>query len=203
MRQRVIENGLTQHTLDTSFDMIDYDEGRDPVRTRPWELRPPTVVILMGVAGSGKTTVGRSLADALGWTFRDADSFHPPANIAKMSSGVPLNDTDRRPWLQAIRAFISAALEQDESAVVTCSALKQSYREIFVAPPPGLIEWVYLKGSRELLARRLAKRNGHFMKAEMLDSQLATLEEPKEALTVDVAESPATLVTEIRRALAL
>jgi gluconokinase len=160
------------------------------------------VVLLMGVAGSGKTTVGRQLAQELGWSFADADDFHPPANVAKMSAGQPLDDTDRAPWLAAIRAHIDGVLARGENAVVTCSALKQRYRDALVADP-ARVKLVYLTGSRELLLARLGQRTGHFMKPAMLDSQLATLEPPADALALDVAAPPAALVAQVRTALAL
>src|SRR4051812_9707310 len=128
------------------------------------------VIILMGVAGSGKTTVGEKLASALGWGFRDADDFHPPANVAKMSAGAPLTDEDRAPWLAAIRAHIDACLARGENAVVTCSALKERYRQVLLADP-SRVKLVYLTGSPSLLAERIGGRHGHFMKPEMLQSQ--------------------------------
>jgi gluconokinase len=160
------------------------------------------VILLMGVAGSGKTTVGRALADALGWSFRDADEFHPPANVAKMSAGRPLDDADRAPWLAAIRAHIDETLARDENAVVTCSALKESYRTLLVADPTQ-VRLVHLTGDPALLAARLASRRGHFMGPEMLASQLAVLQSPRDALAVDVAQSPAAIVAQIRRELNL
>jgi len=158
------------------------------------------VIVLMGVAGSGKSTIGRQLADALGWGLADADDFHPPANIARMSAGQPLDDADRAPWLAAIRAHIAAQLAAGRDAVVTCSALKQRYRTQIVVDP-ARVRLVYLTGARELLLARLRQRPGHFMKPDMLDSQLAALEPPTDALTLDVAAAPAELVARIRAAL--
>lgn len=160
------------------------------------------VLVVMGVAGSGKTTVGRALAAALGCPFADADAFHPPENIAKMAAGQPLDDADRAPWLAAIRAWIDAHLARGECAVVTCSALKRRYRDV-LRPDPTRVRFLYLCGSRELIASRLAAREGHFMKPRMLDSQLADLEPPEDALTLDIALPPEKLVAEIRRNLAL
>ncbi len=160
------------------------------------------VIVLMGVAGSGKTTVGQALAVALGWSFRDADEFHPAANVAKMSAGHPLTDADRAPWLAAIRAYIDACLARNDNAVVTCSALKEAYRAQLVADP-ARVKLVHLTGSPELLARRIAGRTDHFMKPGMLASQLAALEPPRDVLNVDIAGSPASIVAEIRRALSL
>jgi len=160
------------------------------------------IVLLMGVSGSGKTTVGLQLAADLGWSFRDADDFHPPANIAKMSAGIPLTDEDRAPWLAAIRAHIDACLARGENAVVTCSALKESYRRTVIADP-ARVKLVYLRGDFDLLLRRLGRREGHFMKAAMLRSQFEALEPPRDALTLDVAPPPEKLVADIRAAFGL
>ena len=155
----------------------------------------------MGVAGSGKTTIGRELAAELGWKFADADDFHPPANVAKMSAGIPLDDADRAPWLAAIRLYIDTRLERGESAVVTCSALREKHRAVLLTNP-AQVKLVYLRGSRELLWSRISARKGHFMKPAMLDSQLATLEEPVNALVVDIAPPPEEIVAHLRRVLA-
>ena len=160
------------------------------------------VVLIMGVAGSGKTTVGHALATALGWTFRDADDFHPAANVAKMAAGEPLTDADRAPWLAAIRAHIDDHLARGANTIVTCSALRERYRTALLADP-ARVKLVYLTGDRALLARRIAGRTDHFMKPSMLASQLAALEPPREALTIDIAAPPDTLVAQIRRALSL
>lgn len=160
------------------------------------------VIVLMGVAGSGKTTVGQKLAAALGWSFRDADEFHPAANVAKMSAGTPLTDEDRAPWLAAIRTYIDASLEHREGAVVTCSALKERYRAVLVGDP-AQVKLVHLTGSPALLAERIGGRKGHFMKPEMLRSQLDALETPANALAVDIAPPPEDIVATIRRALSL
>lgn len=160
------------------------------------------VILVMGVAGSGKTTVGRALAAALGWEFRDADDFHPPANIAKQAAGIPLDDADRAPWLAAIRAHLDEKLFRGENAVVTCSALKEKYRAQLVADP-ARVKLVHLSGTPALLAARIAGRTDHFMKPAMLASQLAALEPPRDALAVDIAEPPDKLVAHIRRALSV
>src|SRR5476651_1055879 len=160
------------------------------------------VILLMGVAGSGKTTVGRALAAALGWSFRDADEFHPPENVAKMNAGLPLDDADRAPWLAAIRAHIDEKLARSESAVVTCSALKEKYRAALVADP-AQVKLVHLAGDAKLIAERIATRRDHFMKPEMLASQFAALEPPGDALVVDIAQPAAILVAQIRRAFSL
>lgn len=155
------------------------------------------VVIVMGVSGSGKTTIGRRLADTLGWSFHEGDDLHPPANVRKMAAGIPLTDADRLPWLQALRALIERCLATGEDAAIACSALKVSYREILAGGLEG-VRFVYLTGSRDLIRERLEQRQGHFMKAGLLDSQLAVLEPPSHALEVDVSGSPEEIVAEIR-----
>jgi gluconokinase len=142
------------------------------------------VVIMMGVAGSGKTTVGRALATRLGWSFADADDYHLPASIAKMHAGIPLTDADRAPWLVALRRLIARAIDRRENLVLACSALKQSYRDVL---EDGLhpVRLVYLKADEAALRARLEHRPGHFAGANLLVSQLATFEEPRDALRVD------------------
>jgi gluconokinase len=157
------------------------------------------VVLLMGVAGSGKTTIGRQLAAELGWAFADADAFHPPANVAKMTAGVPLDDADRAPWLAAIRAYLDRQHAEGRHAVITCSALKERYRAILLGGP-GEVKLVHLKGTAEVLRSRLRRREGHFMKPAMLDSQLAALEEPGDALVIDIAQPPEQIIAVLRRA---
>jgi carbohydrate kinase (thermoresistant glucokinase family) len=201
LARRIAESRLESRAILTMFDYIDFDEGRDPVATRAWELREPIAVMLMGVSGSGKTTVGLKLAEELGWGFRDADDFHPPANVAKMSAGTPLNDADRAPWLAAIRHHLSELLSRGESGVVTCSALKAAYRSAAI-PDPQRVKLVHLAGDFELILDRMKSRE-HFMKPDMLKSQFETLEPPEHALTVDIAKSPEDIVAEIRRKLAL
>jgi gluconokinase len=143
-------------------------------------------VIVMGVAGSGKTTVGELLAQHLGWSFHDADAFHPPENIAKMTNGIPLTDSDRVPWLAALHDLISTSLKECRPAVLACSALKESYRQTLLEGNDG-VQIVYLKGSYDLLWSRLSLRKDHYMKPQMLQSQFEALEEPSNALTVDVS----------------
>lgn len=138
---------------------------------------PPAVIVVMGVASSGKTSLGERLAERLGWPFRDADSFHPPENVAKMSAGTPLTDVDRKPWLAAIAAWIDDLRASGRNGIVTCSALKKAYRDVILGNRPD-VALVYLKGSRELIGARMAARQHHFMPPSLLDSQFATLEEP-------------------------
>ena len=160
------------------------------------------VLILMGVSGSGKTTVGMRLADALDWDFVDGDDFHPAANVEKMKRGVPLTDEDRWPWLQAIRDFIHERLSNDAPAIVACSALKAAYRDVLLEGNPGA-QIVYLKGSYDLIRRRMETRENHFFDPHLLDSQFEALEEPgsEAALTIDVDASPTAIVRTIRREL--
>jgi len=155
------------------------------------------VIILMGVTGAGKTTVGRLLAQQLGWQFADADSFHSPASIAKMKQAIPLDDAGRQPWLSALRAAISAWLAAGSDTVLACSALKRSYRETLKVAPA--VRFVYLKASHPEIEERLRHRPAHFATATLLSSQFDTLEEPDDALTVDAAQPPTTIVAEIRR----
>ena len=162
------------------------------------------IVLLMGPAGSGKTTVGELLAAQLSWGFADGDDFHPPANIAKMSQGIPLTDEDRLPWLQSIRGAMQQWQAQGKSVVVACSALKRSYRELLgIGPNAKDIKLVYLKGAYELLLERLHSRAGHYMKEQMLASQLADLEEPTDAITIEISKSPERIVSEIRAQLSV
>ena len=153
-------------------------------------------IIVMGVAGCGKTSVGRSLSKHLGWDFYDADDFHPPENIAKMTNGIPLNDADRSPWLDSLHILISSSLIQNQPGVLACSALKESYRRQILADNDGA-QIVFLKGSYDLIWSRLCMRNDHYMKPQMLRSQFDTLEEPTNALTVDISRSVNDIVQEI------
>jgi carbohydrate kinase, thermoresistant glucokinase family len=156
--------------------------------------------MVMGVAGSGKTTVGELLARQLGWRFYDADAFHPPENIEKMANGIPLNDLDRAPWLNALHSLISTSLRENRPAVLACSALKESYRQRLFEDNDG-VQVVYLKGSYDLLWSRLSHRKDHYMKPQMLQSQFESLEEPENALTVDVSMPVNALVNEILKQL--
>ena len=164
----------------------------------------PVIVLLMGPAGSGKTTAGKLLAEQLSWEFADGDDFHPPANIAKMSGGIPLTDEDRLPWLQSIREAIERWLAQGRNVVLACSALKRSYRDLLGLHSNAKdIKLVYLQGTYDLLLERLHSRKGHYMKEQMLLSQLRDLEEPTDAITIDVSNSPEQIVSEIRKRLGL
>jgi carbohydrate kinase (thermoresistant glucokinase family) len=164
----------------------------------------PHILIVMGVSGSGKTTIARMLADRLGWPFLEGDDLHPASNVAKMKAGTPLTDADRLPWLQAIAAWIDARLAAGEPGVVTCSALKHAYRDILVGERPN-VRLVYLQGEKAVIARWLDARKGHFMPPALLDSQFATLEEPTEdehALVVHIGEPTDKEVDEVIAALA-
>jgi gluconokinase len=157
------------------------------------------IVIVMGVAGSGKTTVGRALAQRLGWAYHDGDDYHPAANVAKMRAGTPLDDDDRQPWLAALNALARRSEAANESIVIACSALKAQYRT-WLAANLADFRFVYLRGSRELIGQRLAARSGHFMPPGLLDSQFAALEEPVEAIVIDVDRAPEELVAIIAAA---
>ncbi len=165
---------------------------------------PPQILVVMGVSGSGKTTIAVPLAARLGWVFLEGDDLHPPANVAKMHAGRPLDDEDRWPWLDAIAAWIDARQAAGEPGVVTCSALKRAYRDRLIGARQG-VRLVYLHADRALLAERLAHRTGHFMPASLLDSQIATLEPPapeEHALSVDLGPPVEQVVDAIIRKLA-
>jgi gluconokinase len=154
------------------------------------------VIVVMGVSGAGKTTVGKLLAEELTWEFADADDHHPPENVAKMAAGQPLDDEDRQPWLEALRDLAAARLGQGAGLVLACSALKSGYRELIAAGDPR-VSFVFLHGSFELIQQRLQERRGHYMPAALLHSQFAALEAPADALALDVSDPPEALVTAI------
>jgi gluconokinase len=156
----------------------------------------PRFYLIMGVAGCGKTTVGRALAARLGWVFYDADDYHPPQNVAKMSAGIPLTDEDRAGWLADLHQLIVDCLQNDRPAVLACSALKQAYRQALLAGTSG-VQVVYLRADYDLCYRRLSGRSGHYMPVSLLASQFETLEQPADALVVDAGLSVAEIVEQI------
>lgn len=160
------------------------------------------VIVVMGVSGCGKTSVGSALAARLGWRFFDADDFHSPANIARMRAGVPLTEADREPWLESLRTLAQRADAAGENIVLACSALRRSFRESL---REGLddVRFVHLQAERDLIARRLAARIDHFMNPDLLDSQFDALERPEGELVLDASEAPETLVEQIRGAFAI
>ena len=154
------------------------------------------IIVLMGVTGSGKSTVGKLLVQQLGWKFFEGDDFHSPANIEKMRRGMPLSDDDRRPWLEAIRESIRKMVERSENAVIACSALKHSYRQMLRIA--GEVVFVYLKANIDIVRERLKNRTGHFMNPNLIQSQFNTLEESEQALRVDASLPPGEIVRRIR-----
>ncbi|MEH2308590.1 gluconokinase [Nostoc sp.] len=160
------------------------------------------IIIVMGVSGSGKTTIGKLLADSLGWEFSDADSFHSLENVDKMRRGIPLIEADRMPWLQDLQAAIKHWLQENKNVVLACSALKDSYRQFLVSDSVRT-KLVYLKGSYELIQIRLKERSNHYMSEKLLNSQFDTLEEPLDTISMDVAQPPQIIVQNIRTALRL
>jgi gluconokinase len=158
--------------------------------------KAPSVIIVMGVSGAGKSTIAAILAMRLGWTYEDGDWFHPPGNVEKMHSGEPLTDEDRWPWLRAIAEFIRRTQSAGQHAVIACSALKRAYRNVLIVDRRA-VRLVYLKGDRDLIARRMALRHGHFMSPSLLESQFAALEEPNEeedAIVVSIEARPREIV---------
>jgi len=155
----------------------------------------------MGVTGVGKTTIGELLASLLGWHFADADQFHPKSNVEKMSRGFALTDADRAPWLSAMRSAIQQWISQNRSAVLACSALKQAYRDELKVGPE--VRFVYLRGTYDVVAEQLRMRHGHFATETILADQFATLEEPKDAIVIDVGRDPESMVAQIRAQLGL
>lgn len=158
------------------------------------------LVVIMGVSGTGKTTIGRQLAEVLDWQFQDADAFHSPRNRAKMQQGKALTDSDRQPWIMALNTAIESWYQAGQSTVLACSALKETYRRQLI-PPQVPVEWIYLKGSYTDIRRRLDERRhqdpSHFMHPELLQSQLDSLEEPQKALWVDIMQPPEAILKKI------
>ncbi len=168
----------------------------------PPVLVAPVFVVVMGVSGSGKTTVGELLAARMGWRFYDGDKFHPPENVAKMAAGTPLDDVDRAGWLAVLAGLMRDGLGSGDSGVIACSALKEKYRDD-LRVDAARVHFVYLKGSFDLSWERMLRRQNHYMKAAMLQSQFATLEEPEGVLTCDITPPPEQIVDEIIAGLGL
>ena len=169
------------------------------------DIRLPSIIVVMGVSGSGKSTVGALLAGRLHWEFEDADWFHPPANVEKMHQGIPLTDEDRRPWLLAIADWIDDTRRAGGHAVVACSALRRPYRDVLIDRRSD-VRLVYLKGDASLIARRIATRHEHFMPASLLESQFEALEEPgpdERPISVSIEPGPREIVAQIMEQLGL
>ena len=161
------------------------------------------ILVVMGVSGAGKTTIAKILAARLGWSYEEGDALHPQSKIAKMKAGIPLTDADRQPWLARVAAWIDRQRQSGQSGIITCSALKRSYRDAIIGDRPD-VRLVYLQGSYDLIAARIAQRHDHFMPASLLRSQFDTLEEPgpdENPLTVDIGRSPGQIADEIIRRL--
>ena len=158
------------------------------------------VGIVMGVAGVGKTTVGRRVAELLGWDFVDGDAYHPASNVEKMSRGIALKDEDRREWLETLRAIIDARVRENRPTILTCSALKAAYRGVLVRED-GRTLFVYLKAPRDIVRERIRRRTGHFFDGDLLESQYEALEEPTIGITIDATQPLDTVVEDIVRAL--
>jgi gluconokinase len=158
------------------------------------------IIVVMGVSGSGKSTVGRLLAEELAWAFYEGDNYHPLANIRKMTHGIALSDADRAAWLGSLARLVFELDRGGRSAVIACSALKQAYRDALTGKSAA-VRFVYLKGSRDIIRERLEMRHRHYMKAGLLESQFAILEEPQEAVVADISQPPELIVSMVKRAL--
>lgn len=156
------------------------------------------IYMLMGVSGSGKTTIGKRLSEKLGWQFYDGDDFHPAENLEKMSKGISLTDRDRQPWLEKLHDLMQHLHQKPENAIIACSALKEDYRE-YLADNLVEIQWIYLKGNYQQIASRIEQRQGHFMKTQLLASQFQALEEPnkEETLVIDITLPPEQIIEHI------
>ncbi len=197
----VVESGLFVGRADPVF-VADAAGVRRLDSARAHRGTPP-VLVIMGISGSGKSTIAEELSARLGWPFEEGDSLHPESNIAKMHAGIPLTDADRMPWLERVAAWIDGQRARKQPGIITCSALKHDYRQIIIGSRPE-VRLVYLRGGRDLIAEHLAGRHGHFMPPELLRSQIDTLEEPdprEDALTVDVGASATRVADEIIRLL--
>jgi ribose 5-phosphate isomerase A len=197
----VVENGLFISRADPVF--VADASGVHRLDSPRAHRGSPPILVIMGVSGSGKTTIAEELSARLGWAFEEGDSLHPESNIAKMHAGIPLNDGDRLPWLQRVAGWIDAQRAKKQPGIIACSALKRSYRQIIIGDRPQ-VRLVYLRGGRDLIAEHLSGRHGHFMPAALLRSQIDTLEEPdpsEDPLTVDAGAQPAQVADDIIRLL--
>ena len=195
----VVECGLFVGRANLAF--VADDTGIHRLESTQAHRGRPPILVIMGISGAGKTTVAKILSTRLGWRFEEGDNLHPEANIAKMKAGIPLTDADREPWLVRVAAWIDEQRKNKQPGIITCSALKRSYRDIVIGDRPD-VRLVYLRGSRDLIAARVAERRGHFMPASLLQSQIDTLEEPEpdeDPLTVDVGRSSDEVAEEIIR----
>ena len=195
--------GQTQYQLEDPNMTVHMRKERDSSISTP--IAQPVVLVFMGVSGCGKTTVAALLAGRLGWRFEEGDAMHPQSNIEKMEAGHPLTDDDRAPWLRKVATWVDDRLDAGENGLVTCSALKRSYRDVINRRGSGVI-FVFLAGSRDTIAARLAVRHGHFMPSSLLDSQFADLEEPtsdEPEIRVDVGPAPGVIAQGIMEKLGL